>query len=335
MRKSIFAVCDLETDYAQNFMAYLLQKKSIPFEIQAFTSVERLIEFSGKEHIEILLISDKAMKPEVRNLKVEKLIILSEGVHCPELDQYSSVYKYQSSDTVIREVMACYGESCQNREMPQVVKKPVEWIGVFTPADYSSKTLFGLALGQILAKEKAVLYLNLDPYAGLEELFLTSYDKNLGDLLYYLRQGNEQLIHKLMEMVQSMSNMDFLPPAVSPMDVTETGYDQWRHLMEEIERYSSYETVIIDFSESVQGLYQLMEKCRTVYMPVVSDAVSAARVLHFEKIMQMWEKGVLEEKIRKIKLPYFSSEKKGGDLADELVWSQLGDYVRQLLKERD
>ena len=43
------------------------------------------------------------------NLDIGKIVILSEGVHPPELDQYPSVYKYQASSDVVREVMACYG----------------------------------------------------------------------------------------------------------------------------------------------------------------------------------------------------------------------------------
>ena len=43
MKRNIFAVCDLEVDYALNFMDYMNRKKNIPFEIQAFTSVENLI----------------------------------------------------------------------------------------------------------------------------------------------------------------------------------------------------------------------------------------------------------------------------------------------------
>ena len=39
-KKNIFAVCDTEIEYAYNFMEYLMQKKNIPFEIQAFTSPE-------------------------------------------------------------------------------------------------------------------------------------------------------------------------------------------------------------------------------------------------------------------------------------------------------
>ena len=110
MKKNIFAVCDLEADYAYNFMDYLNRKKNIPFEIQVFTSAETLLSFAGDRHIELLLISDKAMCPKIRELDIGKIVILSEGVHPPELDLYPSVYKYQASSDVIREVMACYGE---------------------------------------------------------------------------------------------------------------------------------------------------------------------------------------------------------------------------------
>ena len=36
----------MEEAYAYNFMEYLNHKKSIPFEIQAFTSAEHLLNFA-------------------------------------------------------------------------------------------------------------------------------------------------------------------------------------------------------------------------------------------------------------------------------------------------
>ena len=109
MKRSIFAVCDLEASYAVNFMEFLHQKKNIPFEIQAFTSVETLLAYAASNPIELLLISDKAMCREVRELKIGKIVILSEGAHLPGLDQYPCVYKYQASSDVIREVSATGG----------------------------------------------------------------------------------------------------------------------------------------------------------------------------------------------------------------------------------
>ena len=134
MKKNVFAVCDLEVDYALNFMEYLNQKRNIPFEIQAFTTVDSLTAYGEKVHIELLLISGKAMCQRVRELDIGKIIILSEGVHPPELDQYPSVYKYQSSANVIREVMACYGEEkAVEPTVYPVLKKCTQVLGVYSP----------------------------------------------------------------------------------------------------------------------------------------------------------------------------------------------------------
>ena len=116
-------------------MDYLNQKKNIPFEIQVFTAVENLIAYGKKTRIELLLISGRAMCREVRELDIGKIIILSEGVHSPELDTYPSVYKYQSSSDVIREVMECYG--AEKKTVPgqyTVLKKTTEMLGVFFSA---------------------------------------------------------------------------------------------------------------------------------------------------------------------------------------------------------
>lgn len=109
IEKEHFAVCDLEVDYALNFMDYLNQKKNIPFEIQAFTTVESLIAYGKNIHIELLLISQKAMCRQVQELEIGKIVILSEGVHPPELDRYPSVYKYQASSDVDKGSRPCYG----------------------------------------------------------------------------------------------------------------------------------------------------------------------------------------------------------------------------------
>ena len=136
-------------------MDYLNQKKNLPFEIQAFTTAESLLAYGKENHIELLLISDKAMQKEIRELGIGKIIILSEGVHPPELDQYSSVYKYQSSSDVIREVMACYGEEkALNPVAFPVLKRTMEVIGVYSPLGRCLKTSFALALGQFQIRRR-------------------------------------------------------------------------------------------------------------------------------------------------------------------------------------
>ena len=93
------------------------------------------------------------------------------------------------------------------------------------------KTSFALALGQILARQKAVLYLNLEEYAGFEQLFSCTYEKNLSDLLYYIRQDSSNLIFRINSMVQSFQNMDDLPPALSPADLMAASWEEWSNFL--------------------------------------------------------------------------------------------------------
>ena len=176
------------------------------------------------------------------------------------------------------------------------------------------KTTFALTLGQILAKKRACLYLNLEACSGFEYLLERSFDQTLGDLLYYQRLGSEQLITKMGSIVQS------------------TTAQEWSSLLQQIIDYSNYDVVILDLSDSVSQLYKVLEQCTRIYMPIRADPVSQAKIHQFEHTLQVWEKQMVLDRIRKIKLPYHRSSKTGIGYMDDLVWSELGDYVREMLR---
>lgn len=98
MKKSIFAVCDLEASYAYNLMEAIDERQGMSFEVQAFTNVESLISYARERHIELLLISAAAMCGELLKLSIGKIMILSEGEKKKELSELPCIYKYQASD---------------------------------------------------------------------------------------------------------------------------------------------------------------------------------------------------------------------------------------------
>ena len=334
MKRNIFAVCDLEVDYALNFMDYMNRKKIIPFEIQAFTSVENLIAYGKQTHIELLLISGRAMCREVRDLDIGKIIILSEGVHPPELDQYPSVYKYQSSSDVLREVMACYGaEKKTVADQIAVLKKTTEIIGIFSPLGRCLKTSFALTLGQILAKERAVLYLNMEEYSGFEELMGKGFAHNLSDLLYYVRQDNQNLLYKMNSMIQTINNLDYVPPVQMPADIRTTAWQDWERLFQMLILDSSYEVIVLDIGCGIDENFQLLDMCKKIYMPVLSDAVSQCKIAQFENLVRIWDYPQILEKTEKINPPFHMATCLSPAYVEQLMWSELGDYVRNLLRK--
>ena len=223
------------------------------------------------------MISEKAMNSEIREEKIGQILILSDGVVSKGYEEYPSIYKYQSSNQVIREALEHYGEGVgTTAQTLKLEKKKMEVIGVYSPVGRTMKTTFALTLGQILAKKRACLYLNLEACSGFEYLLERSFDQTLGDLLYYQRLGSEQLITKMGSIVQ--------------------------------------------------------EQCTRIYMPIRADPVSQAKIHQFEHTLQVWEKQMVLDRIRKIKLPYHRNSKTGIGYMDDLVWSELGDYVREMLR---
>lgn len=209
--RNIFAVCDLDVDYAYHFMEYLSKKKNIPFEVRVFTSAAGFQEYVKEHPVELLLISEKAMNSEIREAKIGQILILSDGVVSKGYEEYPSIYKYQSSNQVIREALEHYGEGVgTTAQTLKLEKKRMEVIGVYSPVGRTMKTTFALTLGQILAKKRGCLYLNLEACSGFEYLLERSFDQTLGDLLYYQRLGSEQLITKMGSIVQSVNNLDYL-----------------------------------------------------------------------------------------------------------------------------
>ena len=299
--RNIFAVCDLDVDYAYHFMEYLSKKKNIPFEVRVFTSAAGFREYVKEHPVELLLISEKAMNSEIREAKIGQILILSDGVVPKGYEEYPSIYKYQSSNQVIREALEHYGEGVgTTAQTLKLEKKRMEVIGV---------------------------YLNLEACSGFEYLLERSFDQTLGDLLYYQRLGSEQLITKMGSIVQSVNNLDYLPPVLSMEDIQSTTAQEWISL-----DYSNYDVVILDLSDSVSQLYKVLEQCTRIYMPIRADPVSQAKIHQFEHTLQVWEKQMVLDRIRKIKLPYHRSSKTGIGYMDDLVWSELGDYVREMLR---
>lgn len=94
MKKNVIAVCDTEGEYACNFAEYLNSRKKLPFQAEAFTDVEKLCTYAGKNPPEILLIAEGDVDAQIEKLGAESMILLSENKEQEE--GHKTVYKYQS-----------------------------------------------------------------------------------------------------------------------------------------------------------------------------------------------------------------------------------------------
>lgn len=338
MMRKILAICDLEVAYASHFMEHMNHRRNLPFEVQAFSSLDKVKELVKEHAIEILLISERALlgrRSEVASWNIGQIVVLGEGIGGEQEGIYPTVSKYQSSDSVIREVMAVYAAESQERKNAVIVKKEMKVIGVYSPVGRCRKTSFALILGQLLSRDRNVLYLNLESCAGFEELFDMVYDRSLSDVIYYLRQKNENLIHHLRATVCTMENLDYIPPVPFPQDIASVTMEEWRMLFDVIRQESTYEFLILDIGDGVEDVCGILDWCDHIYMPVRQDYVSQSKIIQFEKLMAVCNRQEVLDRTVKLKLPYYTYPTIKNQYMKQMMWSEFGDYVRNLIRKEE
>lgn len=327
------AIYDLDGIYAERFMEYINRSKSIPFQVRAFSEEESFLAYAKEEEIEILLVSEKAVTEEIRRLPISHIIVLSEETYgIKEKVNEKTIYKYQSSHQIVREVMCYYAEQRNTAEYYGCTREEGKIIGIYSPIRRSLKTTFALTLGQILSEKVNTLYINLEEYSGFSSLFEKDYVGDLSDLIYFMNERSASLIIKLQGIVQSMNQLDYIPPCIYPSDLKTISGEEWVSLLDDIRKKSSYGVTILDMGENIQGLYSLLSKCNIIYSPIREDKISMAKMYQYEKLMQMTGQEEILEKTKKLHFKYFRGVESG---LENLVYSDLGDYIRELLAEEE
>lgn len=326
----IMAVYDVDPFYADRFADFANQKERIPFMVMAFTSLEKLKAYAKDHEIEILLISSSVDSEMYSQVKAALTVILADGEVVQVKESYPSIYKYQSTDCILREVMACYGEKPVEAQLRLVGSKSTV-IGIYSPVGRCLKTSFALAMGQLISKDSRVLYLNLEEYSGFSRLTGESYKGDLSDVLYVFRQGSYHWM-KLSSYVYTWGNLDYIPSVRYPEDLCQISSEEMAELIGRMAQESSYETIIVDLGQFGKNVVEILEACDVVYMPVKEDCISVAKLEEFLEYLEISKREYIKDKIQKLKLPYHNSFGRRDTYMEQLLWGELGDYVRQLLK---
>lgn len=332
MKKQILAVCDAEAEYTQRFCDYVGKKKDYPFRAAAFSSVETLRRFCGEEEVAVLLISEQAYEPSLKEIVKGGVLVLREEPDAGSGE--GSVYKYQPCENVLREIMQYCAESgaAPIGSVPPVGVScgGLRLIGLYTPVHRCMQTTFSMTLGEALAKRHKVLYLNFESFSGLEKRLQREFMTDMSDLVYYMTNAREAFFYKLKGMTQTLQRLDYIPPVFSFLDLARVTPQQWIALFQEIERLTAYEYLILDLSAHMQGLFDILRMCEKVFTLVREDDMALAKLQQYETLLERTEYEDILQKTRRCRLPRIRNVPVN---FLELTHSDLADYVGRLVRE--
>lgn len=310
-------------------MEYLRRQLPPNYDIEMYTSAEKMLEICHPGEILLLIIAEHEYGPEVGKAGFPGILVLN------ETDQYlgeevANLSKYQSIATITSTIrqMCMMGEGAAPGSIRHA--GPMHILGVYTPITRCLQTTFSLTMGQILARKGRVLYLNFENYSGLDRMLGRTFHGTVADLLFFNEVAREKLAGQLQAMVENLGGMDFVPPMKSFIELRAIQGSQWLELFHTIEQVTEYEYLILDLSEQTDDLFGILRECEQVFTIVREDTISQAKITGYEELLR--EEGCedIATKTKRWQLPVF---KELPAVMENLTHGEMAEYVRNVLKE--
>ena len=332
MKDSICAIYDIDEKYAYKLMSVINTKKDMTFKMMVFTKEDALLEYLKDKGLDILIISAHAITMQIRESNIQKLIVLTEDMEDSKVaesfgGEVQSIYKYQSSDTICKEVM----NYCGNTYVAKHSQAKI--VGIYSPINYSYKTAFSLAYANAVGKDKKVLYVNLEEYSGLEEVLRKGDGGNLSDAIYYFKLSSDKFMEKFQSIVCKVGNFEYIAPVQCAEDVTYVSTEEWIKFIHCLGDSGLYDVVVLDISNAVREQCKILETCDMIYMSVRNDYLSQKKINSFEKYYLEIGKEQQLNNIQKIVIPYDESIRLGSGFIEHLEYSTLGSFAKGIAYE--
>lgn len=327
--KDILVLCDTEEEYATLMTDFLKSHKELPWEIHTYTAVDVLLQEEQKTEISMLVVAESVYMEEMKTLHPCCTVILNESGMI-KWDQLQNINKYQQADHVLRGLLELYAEIA-DRQLPKLTGElHTKFIGIYSPVRRCLQTSFALTMSQMLAAEARTLYLNFEHYAGITELLPDRQTRDMADLLYFLNADQEKFRLRMQTMIQQKGRLDYIPPMKSGQNLLTVTVGEWMQLLQKIVELAEYEYVILDLSESMQGLFDILRLCTKVFTLTREDPIAQSKLIQYEQILALYEYEDVLHKTCKCNIPQIHRIPRE---LEQYTKGDLADYVRKQLQE--
>lgn len=327
--KNVLILCDTEEEYAGLFAEYLRKQKEYLWEVHVYTEVSELLRAERAGNAAMLVVAERAYCEEMKHLQVKSIVILNES-GMAQWDTEHNINKYQRADCVLRELLEIYANVTDARLPRADSKTGTKIVGMYSPVRRCHQTTFALTMSQLLAEDSPTLYLNFEHYAGITELIPDMQTRDLADLLYFLTAEENKFRLRFQTIVQKKGNLDYVPPMKSGQNLLGVKAEEWCGLLRQISEMGKYSYVILDLSESMQGLFDILRLCERVFTLTAEDKVAQSKIMQYEQILGLYDYEDILDKTRKCCPPRLRK------IPEELILytrSEMAEYVRKEIAE--
>lgn len=259
------AIYDNEPTYANHLMEYIKRKHKRLGQVRVFTNIKSLQEYAEQNQIQVLLLHEDLKNLEVEYINIKNICLLSEGNPSSQKDSCPVIYKYQSAEVIIKELLSFFTMEGLGAAV-DVTNKQVKIICVYSPGMQDCRQKYALSLALGCTNQKRTLYISLDFYQALPELSGHNTENGLSEIIYYLKQNHSNLEQKLKEVRNKYQKLDYIPGVSFAPDLLELTVEDMDLWLKEMYRDGSYEVIIFDVGIMSQAVLELFQNSHEVLL---------------------------------------------------------------------
>lgn len=297
MKQKVLVLCDKEEAYVRKLSQYISHKEGSPFVVYMCVSVDRLLELKQQLEIDILLYSkEMAIQEDILQNISCKFILQTESV----VNEKNEIIKYQSAEDIYMILYHYFVDYFVEEGGKKSCNHTGKMIAFYGPCRKSYQTSFAISVGHILSENHKVLYVNLEGYSGFSALCARDYSKDLSDVLYFFQDSQEKLSYKLQMVIEKIDQLYIIPPLLSPVLLTQVQGKIWMELFGHILESDAYDYLLLDLSDYVLGIWEILRGCDVIYTMKGQDAFSIAKYNQYIQYLELAEEINILQKIREI-----------------------------------
>lgn len=328
--RKVMVLCDTEEEFAQLMTEFLRRHNNLPWELHTYTNVEHMLNTEITD-IAMLVVAEAAYSPEIKGLCPGRLVVLNESGVMKWEDLFY-VDKYQEAEEILKQLLCIYMEVADD-QMPMLrTNRKTIFIGNYSPVRRTMQTSFAITLSLMLAEAHSTLYLNFEHYAGSGELLPDMQTLDMADLLYFLNAQKDKFRLRLQTILKHKGRLAYIPPMKSGQNLLTITVTEWLGLLRKIEELEEYEYVVLDLSESMQGLFEILRQCTRIYTLTREDRIAQSKLLQYEQILALYEFGDILGKTKRLSLSHI---RRLPEEIEQLTKGDLADLVKGLIREME
>ena len=315
MAKNVLAVYDQCQVYLERFLNYVNNRKRLDIEAVGFTDPDILEDYLKNNRIRALLFSrenneegeDKGQDNFIKRInenKNYKTIFLGDRQESAEGaeddDGIRYLYKYQSMEDLLTQLNLILAED-QEEESSVGYDSRINVSGIYSPQDKQSHPEIAAAIRRKqIPADARVLYINLEPFSGMEELLDYRKDTGIEDVIYYYKTNPGMLPKVLGKMKGSYCGMDVLTAPDNLDDLEELGKEGWPDFLAGLCRNGDYQYVLLDISSFSGRVIELVIHCGNLYIPALPQTKDDRALDRMREFRQYFIDKGQEEYLKKI-----------------------------------